>query len=224
MGQIYLIDVTNRDGVQTAKLGLSKLAKTMMNMYLNEMGVYQSEFGFPTTRHESHYLRANLKLQEMGVLQPIRLSGWVRAIVGDVETAFRLVPEIKDLSLMMSTSPQMINGKFRGTKTEEDILRMTVEAIDAAKAHGAQSIGVNAEDASRTDIEFLIKFASAVKEHGADRFRYCDTLGYDNPFTIYETCKRLAKEVGIPIELHCHGDLGMAVANSVSGVMGVIDG
>ena len=64
MPKIYLIDVTNRDGVQTAKLGLSKLSKTMINMYLNEMGIYQSEFGFPTTRHESNYLRANLKLQE----------------------------------------------------------------------------------------------------------------------------------------------------------------
>jgi len=75
MGKIYLVDVTNRDGVQTARLGLSKLAKTMMNIYLNEMGVYQSEFGFPTTRHESHYLRANIKLAEMGVLDPIRLGG-----------------------------------------------------------------------------------------------------------------------------------------------------
>ena len=53
MGKIYIIDVTNRDGVQTAKLGLSKLEKTMINIYLNEMGVFQSEFGFPTTRHES---------------------------------------------------------------------------------------------------------------------------------------------------------------------------
>ena len=75
MSRIYLIDVTNRDGVQTARLGLSKLAKTMINIYLDEMGIYQSEFGFPTTRHESHYLRANLKLQEMGVLPRIHLGG-----------------------------------------------------------------------------------------------------------------------------------------------------
>ena len=224
MGKIYLIDVTNRDGVQTAKLGLSKLAKTIINMYLNEMGVYQSEFGFPTTRHESNYLRANLKLQEMGVLQPICLEGWIRATAEDVEQTFKLVPEIKDLNLSISTSSQMINGKFLGKKSEEDILIMALEAIDAAKAHGTRSVGINAEDASRTDIDFLLRFASAGKEHGADRFRYCDTLGYDNPFTIYDTCKLLAKEVGIPVELHCHDDLGMAVANSVAGAMGVIDG
>ena len=224
MGKIYLIDVTNRDGVQTAKLGLSKLAKTMINIYLNEMGVYQSEFGFPTTRHESHYLRANLKLQEMGVLQPIRLEGWIRATAEDVEKTFQLVPEIKDLNLSISTSNQMINGKFLGTKTEEDILAMALEALDTAKAHGARSVAINAEDGSRTDTDFLLRFASLAKEHGADRFRYCDTLGYDNPFSIYDTCKLLAEEVGMAIEIHCHGDLGMAVANSVAGAMGVIDG
>ena len=224
MGKIYLIDVTNRDGVQTARLGLSKLAKTMMNIYLNEMGVYQSEFGFPTTRHESHYLRANIKLAEMGVLHPICLGGWLRATADDVETAFRLVPDIKHLNLSISTSQQMIMGKFRGAKTEQDILTMATDAIDVAKSHGVETLGINAEDASRTDIDFLLRFASAGKEHGADRFRYCDTLGYDNPFTIYEACKQLAEEVGIPIETHCHGDLGMAVANSVAGAMGIVDG
>jgi isopropylmalate/homocitrate/citramalate synthase len=224
MGEIYLIDVTNRDGVQTARLGLSKLAKTMINMYLNEMGVYQSEFGFPTTRHESNYLQANLKLAEMGILHPIHLEGWIRATVEDVEKAFQMVPKIKDLNLSISTSKQMITGKFRGGKKEVDILKMATDAIDAAKAHGVETIGLNAEDASRTETDFLLRFATAAKEHGADRVRYCDTLGYESPFTIYETCKLLAQEVQIPIELHCHGDLGMAVANSVAGAMGVIDG
>lgn len=224
MPKIYFIDVTNRDGVQTAKLGLSKLEKTMINIYLNEMGVFQSEFGFPTTRHESIYLQANLELAEMGALHPIRLEGWIRAIVGDVETAFKLVPNIRHLNLSISTSDQMIKGKFQGRKTKDDILNSMVEAVDAAWALGAESIGVNAEDASRTDLDFLIKFGLAGKEHGADRFRYCDTLGYDNPFTIYETVKTLAENVGIAIETHCHGDLGLAVANSLAGAKGAIDG
>jgi len=224
MAKIYFIDVTNRDGVQTARLGLSKLEKTMINMYLNEMGVFQSEFGFPTTRHESFYLQANLELADMGVLQPICLEGWIRAVVADVEKAFQLVPNIKHLNVSISTSDQMIQGKFQGTKSREDIMSMMVDAVEAARAHGAESIGANAEDASRTKIDFLVRFASAAKEHGADRFRYCDTLGYDNPFTIYESAKTLAENVGMPIELHCHGDLGMAVANSLAGAKGVIDG
>jgi len=224
MGKIYFIDVTNRDGVQTAKLGLSKLEKTIINMYLNEMGVFQSEFGFPTTRHEKLYLQANLELAEMGVLQPIRLSGWVRAIVEDVELAVKRVPGIKHLNLSISTSDQMINGKFRGRKTFDDIIKSMTDAVDAARSFGIETIGVNAEDASRTDIRLLIRFAEAAKAHGADRIRYCDTLGYDNPFTIYEAVKTLAENSCMPVELHCHGDLGMAVANSLAGAKGAIDG
>lgn len=224
MPKIYFIDVTNRDGVQTAHLGLSKLEKTMINMYLNKLGIFQSEFGFPTTRHESLYLQANLELAEMGVLKATRLEGWIRATVTDVETAFKLVPNIRHLNLSISTSDKMINGKFRGRRSRDDILKMMTDAVDAARGQGAESIGVNAEDASRTDMDFLIKFALAAKEHRADRFRYCDTLGYDNPFTIYEIIKTLAENVEMPIETHCHGDLGMAVANSVAGAKGAIDG
>ncbi|MBN2187338.1 MAG: homocitrate synthase [Dehalococcoidia bacterium] len=224
MPKIYFIDVTNRDGVQTARLGLSKLEKTIINIYLNEMGIFQSEFGFPTTRHESNYLQANLELADMGVLKPIRLEGWIRATVPDVEKAFTLVPNIRHLNLSISTSNQMIYGKFLGKKSREDILETTFDAVEAARAHGAESIGVNAEDASRTDMDFLVEFALAAKEHGAQRFRYCDTLGYDSPFTIYEAAKTLAQNVGIPIETHCHGDLGMAVANSIAGAKGALDG
>ncbi len=223
MGKIYLIDVTNRDGVQTAKLGLSKLEKTMINLYLNDMGVFQSEFGFPTTRHESHYLRANLELARMGVLSPIRLAGWIRAVPDDVETAFKLVPEIEHINVSISTSNQMIQGKFLGRKTGKDILNMMTSAVDTARARGAKSVGVNAEDASRTDPGYLTEFAIAAREHGADRFRYCDTLGYDSPFSIYDAIRSLAERAKLPIEVHCHGDLGMAVANSLAGAKGAID-
>ena len=107
MARIYFIDVTNRDGVQTANLGLSKLEKTMINMYLNDMGVFQSEFGFPTTRHESFYLQANLELADMGILQPIRLGGWIRAVTADVGRTFQFVPNIKKnlLNLLLISVP-----------------------------------------------------------------------------------------------------------------------
>jgi citrate (Re)-synthase len=224
MPKIYLIDVTNRDGVQTAKLGLSKLEKTMINIYLNQFGVWQSEFGFPTTRHEKNYLMANLELAQMGVLKPIRLGGWIRAIKEDVETTFQRIPNIKHLNLSISTSDQMINGKFQGKKSKDSVIADMVEAVKAAIYLGAISVGANAEDASRTEIKYLVEFGLAAKEAGADRLRYCDTLGYDNPFTIYDNVKILAEKVKMPIELHCHNDLGMAVANSLAGAMGVMDG
>jgi len=221
--KIYIIDVTNRDGVQTARLGLAKLEKTMINLYLNEMGIFQSEFGFPVTRHETNYLNANLELSKIGVLTPIRLSGWMRAIAEDVRTAFARVPRLKHVNLSISTSEQMITHKFKGKLDHEKVVKEMVEAVKKARLCGAETIGVNAEDASRTKMDFLLHFAMAAKEAGADRIRYCDTLGYDDPFTIYERVKKLAKEIQIPVELHCHNDLGMVVATSISGAKAAID-
>ncbi len=220
---IYFIDVTNRDGVQTSRICLSKLEKTMINLYSNEMGVFQSEFGFPMTHHETNYLNANLELAEKGVLSPIRLSGWIRATKSDVETTYKLVPKIKYLNLSMSTSDQMIVHKFKGKLDHQSIIDEMVEAVVTARKHGALALGVNAEDASRTKIEYLIKFAKAAKEAGADRIRYCDTLGFDTPFSIYDRIKAVAEAVAIPIEVHCHNDLGMVVANSIAGAMAAND-
>ncbi|NIQ39896.1 MAG: homocitrate synthase [Proteobacteria bacterium] len=220
--RIYIIDVTNRDGVQTSRLGLAKLQKTIINILLNEMGVYQSEFGFPVTHHETHYLNANLKLAKMGILKPIILSGWIRAIVSDVKQALELT-EVEHLNISASTSKQMIRGKYRGKRSGDDVIKDMTNALDYARTHGIKTIGVNAEDASRTELEYLIKFASAAKDHGADRFRYCDTLGYDDPFTIYNRIKAIAQKVKIPIELHCHNDLGLVVANSIAGAKAAID-
>ena len=224
MPKIYIIDVTNRDGVQTSRLGLAKLEKTMINVYLNEMGIYQSEFGFPTTKHEINYLQGNLELQELQVLAPIHLGGWIRATSEDVKTAFDNVPKIKNLNLSISTSDQMIQGKFQGRKTKKDIIEDMRKAVRFAVEKGIQGIGVNAEDASRTELDYLIEFSKSAKDVGAKRIRYCDTLGYDDPFTIYDRVKRLAEEVGIPIELHCHNDLGMAVAVSIAGAKAANDG
>ncbi|MFA5429697.1 MAG: homocitrate synthase [Candidatus Omnitrophota bacterium] len=220
---IYLIDVTNRDGVQTSRICLSKLEKTMINIYLNEMGVFQSEFGFPVTRHETNYLNANLELAQRGALPRIRLGGWIRATKGDVGTAFRMVPGLKHLNLSMSTSDQMITHKFQGKLDHGSVISEMTEAVRDAISRGAESVGVNAEDASRTRIEYLIEFAAAAKAAGAQRIRYCDTLGCETPFSIYERIAKLAEAVKMPVEVHCHNDLGMVVANSVAGAKAAID-
>jgi homocitrate synthase NifV len=221
--KIYILDVTNRDGVQTSRICLSKLQKTMINIYLNNMGVYQSEFGFPLTRHETNYLNANLELVKIGALTPIWLSGWLRATKEDVKTAFKLVPQLKYLNLSISTSDQMIIHKFKGKLDHTSIIKEMVEGVKEAKKCGAESIGVNAEDASRTKMEYLIEFAQAAKEAGASRIRYCDTLGCDTPFTSYDRIKLLAEAVQLPIEVHCHNDLGLVVANSIAGAKAAND-
>lgn len=221
--KIYFVDVTNRDGVQTSRLGLAKLQKTIINLMLDDMGITQSEFGFPATKHEINYLNGNLELVDLGVITKTKLSSWMRGIAGDVELSFKNVPKLKNINLSQSTSEQMINGKYLGKKTPQDIINMTCEAVECAVSLGAEDIGVNAEDASRSDLDFLIRYAKEAKKCGARRFRYCDTLGYEDPQTTYERIYKIAKETEMPLEMHFHNDLGMAAACSVMGARAAID-
>ncbi len=223
MKNIHLIDVTNRDGVQTSRILLSKLAKTMINIYLDRMGIYQSEIGFPTLKHEVNYINANLALAKKGVIKNLRLEGWCRAVPEDIKLTFKNCPDIKHLNISISTSDIMIDGKFQGRKTWKDVLNSMVEALKVAKSMGAETVGVNAEDASRTNTEKLLEFAQAAKENGGDRFRYCDTLGADDPISIYEKIKKIAETTKFDLEMHCHNDLGMAEAVSLAGAQGAVE-
>lgn len=221
--KVFLIDVTNRDGVQTSRILLPKLSKTMLNIYLDEMGIYQSEIGFPTIKHEINYINANLELYRQGAMKRIHLEGWCRAIPDDIRLAFENCPELKHLNISMSTSEIMLRLKFQGKKTWKEILKNVSESVTLAKELGAETVGLNAEDASRTDLDKLIEFILAGREAGADRFRYCDTLGTDDPITIYERIKAVALSTRFPIEMHCHNDLGMAEAVSLAGAQGAIE-
>ncbi len=221
--KIYIVDVTNRDGVQTSRICLSKLQKTMINLYLDEMGIFQSEFGFPVTHHETNYLNANLELVKKGAFSALRLEGWLRATRDDVATTYKQVPQIKHLNLSISTSDQMIIHKFKGKLDHHSVIKEMTEAVVDARKAGAESIGVNAEDASRTRMDYLVEFALAAKEAGANRIRYCDTLGCDTPFTMYERIKLLAEAVKMPIEIHGHNDLGLVIANSIAGAKAAIE-
>jgi homocitrate synthase NifV len=223
MPTIRLIDVTNRDGEQTARLSLSKLQKTIINWLLDDMGVYQSEMGFPLSQHETRYINANVALTKAeddvpALIRRMQLSGWSRALASDVRKAQEQT-RLQHFNLSISTSEQMLQWKFRGKFRPDEIIENTVDAVKAAKDGGALTAGINAEDASRTDLAFLIEFARAGKEAGADRFRYCDTLGHDDPESIAERIGTIARETQMPIELHCHNDLGLAVANSCAGAV-----
>src|SRR5260370_17970317 len=84
MPHVHFLDDTNRDGVQTARTGLSKFGKTMVNFYLGKLGVAQSEIGFPFLFHEVPYVRANVALGRAGAFGNLRLSGWCRAVTHDL--------------------------------------------------------------------------------------------------------------------------------------------
>jgi isopropylmalate/homocitrate/citramalate synthase len=218
---VHFLDVTNRDGVQTARTGLSKFGKIMVNFYLGKLGVAQSEIGFPFLFHEVPYVKACVALGRAGAFGDLRLSGWCRAVAADVAAAVPLGLEHYNVSI--STSDQMIAHKFRGRLDRAAIIAEMTAAVAVAREAGAKTIGVNAEDGSRTDDGYLLEFALAAREAGAARVRYCDTIGGDSPGRIRERFASLASKTALPVETHCHNDLGMAVANSVSGALGDLD-
>src|SRR6266545_3952347 len=177
MAAVHFLDVTNRDGVQTARINLSKFGKTMVNLYLGKLGVSQSELGFPFLFHEVPYVRANLALAKAGAFGDVKLS----------------VPlGLEHMNLSISTSDQMIRHKFRGRLDRASVLEEMTAAARAAKRAWVVTLGVNAEDASRTDDGYLLEFAQAAREAGADRVRYCDTIGGDSPARIRERFANLA--------------------------------
>src|SRR6516164_1167134 len=149
MPSVHFLDVTNRDGVQTARTGLSKFGKVMVNYYLGRLGVAQSEIGFPFLFHEVPYVRACLALAEAGAFGGLRLSGWWRAVPGDVERAVSIVPEagpgargLRHYNVSISTSDQMIAHKFRGKLDRTAIIDEMTAAVAVARAAGAETDGV----------------------------------------------------------------------------------
>ncbi len=170
MASIHFLDVTNRDGVQTARTGLSKFGKVMVNYYLGRLGVAQSEIGFPFLFHEVPYTRACVALAGAGAFGSLRLSGWCRAVVPDVESAVSVVSETRNgaqrlshYNLSISTSDQMIAHKFRGKLDRGKIIEEMTAAVRVAVGSGAETIGVNAEDGSRTGDGYLLEFALAAE-------------------------------------------------------------
>ncbi len=206
---IIIVDTTLRDGEQTAGVVFANREKVRIAKFLNELGVHQIEAGIPVMGGDEKkairaICRAGLKASIMG---------WNRPVIKDIEAS--LDCGVDAVAISISTSDIHIKHKLKATR--EWVLEQMVKATEFAKREGMQ-ISVNAEDASRTDLDFLIKFARAAKEAGADRLRYCDTVGIMEPFTIYETIKKIKEAVDIDIEMHTHNDFGMATANALAGI------
>ncbi|MCS7201437.1 MAG: homocitrate synthase [Dictyoglomus sp.] len=206
---IKIVDTTLRDGEQTAGVVFSKTEKVQIAKMLDELGVHQIEAGIPVMGgDEEEAIKAIVK---SGLKASI--MGWNRAVISDIEASLRC--GVDAVAISISTSDIHIKYKLR--KTREWVLENMVKACEFAKKHGVY-VSVNAEDASRTDLDFLLEFARLAKQAGADRLRFCDTVGILEPFTTYEIVKKIIDEVGIPVEMHTHNDFGMATANALAGV------
>lgn len=207
--KIYVVDTTLRDGEQTAGVVFANREKIRIAKFLDELGVDQIEAGIPVMG--GYEKEAIKEICSLGLKASI--MGWNRPIIKDIEASLEC--GVDAVAISISTSDIHIKHKLK--KSREWVIENMVKAVEFAKKHGLY-VSANAEDASRSDMDFLIEYAKAVKEAGADRLRYCDTVGILEPFTTYENIKKLHEAVDIEIEMHTHDDFGMATANALAGI------
>lgn len=207
--KIWIVDTTLRDGEQTAGVVFANREKIRIAKFLDELGVDQIEAGIPVMGGDEQ--ESIKQICKLGLKASI--MGWNRPVIKDIETS--LSCGVDALAISISTSDIHIKHKLRTSR--EWVVEHMVRATEFAKKEGVY-VSVNAEDASRSDMNYLIEFARAAKQAGADRLRYCDTVGILEPFTTYERIKTLKEAVDIEVEMHTHNDFGMATANAMAGV------
>ena len=206
---IRIVDTTLRDGEQTAGVVFANKEKIRIARFLDEIGVHQIEAGVPVMGGDEKKVITDIA--KLGLKASI--MGWNRAVISDIEQSIDC--GVDAVAISISTSDIHIQHKLQTTR--ERVLENMIQAAEFAKKAGLY-ISVNAEDASRTDMDFLIRFAAEAKKAGADRLRYCDTIGILDPFTTYDRVKTLIESTGLEIEMHTHNDFGMATANTLAGI------
>lgn len=207
--KVCVVDTTLRDGEQTAGVVFANDEKIRIARYLDQIGVDQIEAGIPVMGgFEKECIK---QMVQMGLKASI--MAWNRAVISDLKQSVEC--GVDAVAISISTSDIHIEHKLQTTR--ENVLNMMADAVKFAKDNNLY-VSVNAEDASRSDIEFLTEFALVAKHAGADRLRFCDTVGTLNPLTTYRYIKTLMDAVGLNIEMHTHNDFGMATANALAGV------
>ena len=207
---LIIDDTTLRDGEQTAGVVFSRREKIAIARMLDSIGVGEIECGIPAMGIEE---RASIRaLVDLGL--NARLITWNRALLPEIKASIACGVQAVDISL--SVSDQMILHKLR--KDRSAVKEQLKVALGFAKEHGLY-VSVGGEDASRADLGFLVELMEITRSLGGDRFRFCDTLGIMDPFTMFEKVAFLRKAVPeVDIEVHTHNDLGMATANAIAGI------
>lgn len=206
---LIIDDTTLRDGEQTAGVVFTNEEKVEIAKMLDEIGVHELEVGVPAMRGEE--MEAIKAIIALGLRASI--ITWNRPSIADINSSLEC--GARAVALSISTSDIHIQHKLR--QSRRWVLESVRRATEYAKSHNLY-VSVNAEDASRADPDFVIRFAQNAKEAGADRLRFCDTVGVLDPFRSYEAVRRLIEEVGLDIEMHTHDDFGMATANALAGI------
>jgi len=208
--KITVYDTTLRDGEQTPGVCLRTPEKLQIAKKLDELGIHQIEAGFPVvSNEEKRSIKAIIK-EDLDA-QILVLS---RTKKSDIDTAIDC--DVDGIITFMGTSDLHLKHKIKMTR--EEILNVCMSSIEHAKDHGL-FVAFSAEDATRTDLEFLKQLYKKADNYGVDRVHIADTVGAISPYGMDYLVKEIRPIVKAEIALHCHNDFGMALSNSIAGLL-----
>ncbi len=207
--EIIVHDTTLREGEQAPGVVFSPDDKMAIAQWLDKVGVQQLESGFPAASPGE--MEAVTALTKQGL--KAKIFGFARAVKSDIDAVIKTEAP----GLVISFPPSDIHLKYKLKMTREQYLDRAVEMVEYAKAHGLY-ISYSAEDSTRTDFNFLMKVFKTVVEAGVDRARIVDTLGAILPNAMRYLVTETRKVIDAPIEVHCHNDHALGVANTLAAV------
>ncbi|MFV9568724.1 2-isopropylmalate synthase [Thermoanaerobacter mathranii] len=215
--KVIVFDTTLRDGEQTPGVNFNINEKFEIAKQLATLGVDVIEAGFPAASNGDFEAVKNVADKIKGVT----IAGLARAVKEDIDRASNALKNAERSRLHVFIATSDIHIKYKLKMSREETLKRAVEMVKYARKK-FDEIEFSAEDASRTDWDFLVKVFSEVIEAGANVINIPDTVGYAMPREFGELVKYIKNNVpnidGVIISAHCHNDLGLAVANSLSAI------
>jgi methanogen homocitrate synthase len=208
--KITVYDTTLRDGEQTPGVCLRTPEKLQIAKKLDELGIHQIEAGFPVVSNEEKRSVKAIVKEDLDA-QILVLS---RTKKSDIDTAIDC--DVDGIITFMGTSDLHLKHKIKMTR--EEILNVCMSSIEHAKDHGL-FVAFSAEDATRTDLDFLKQLYKKADNYGVDRVHIADTVGAISPYGMEYLVKEIRPIVKAEIALHCHNDFGMALSNSIAGLL-----
>jgi len=215
--RIFLFDTTLRDGEQSPGVSLNVEEKLEIAEQLARLGVDIIEAGFPLTSPGD--FNAVKKISEN--IKGLVIAALCRANRSDIDNTWEAIKDAESPRIHTFIATSDIHLKYKLQKTREEVLAQAVDAVIHAKKY-CSDVEFSAEDASRSDLDFLVQVVEKVIDAGATVVNLPDTVGYAIPEehgnfikTIMERVPNIDKTI---ISVHCHDDLGMAVANSLSAI------
>ena len=214
--RVTIFDTTLRDGEQSCGCSMSVAEKLRLARKLTELGVDVMEAGFPAASDGDLEAVRAIAAEHSGV---VTIAALARCHKGDIEAAARALEKAKRprIHTFIATSPIHLIHKLK--KTEAEVLEAAQKAIELARKY-VDDVEFSAEDATRTSPEVLLRFSEAVVAAGATTVNLPDTVGYTTPMEMAQLIGTVSRALAgrAVVSVHCHDDLGLAVANSLAGV------